>query len=343
MNRSNMQAAVFAGPGRLELQSRPIPRIQKPDQVLLEVEGCGICGTDLHILEVPPGHPATPGSILGHEFLGRVLQVGPEVAFLRPGQRVAVAPNLSCGRCLPCRAGRLNHCQQFTTLGIFQDGGLAPFCLVPERACHPLSPSLPFEEAVWTEVLSCVIHSVDRLQPRAGEKALVLGAGPTGALHALLFAAAGVHVFIADVKDSRLKLLSRLGVARTLHSGRESLSDLLRGEVPGGFHVVVDCVGDQLKNGVELAAVGGRISLFGMNSEALPAVPQNAITRKELTLYGSFVGTHTFPRAIEILEQGIIRPSSLITRNVSLEGLPEALEALRRGEEMKIVVHPREI
>ena len=334
----SMLAAVFSRPGVVELCERPIPRAAAPDDVLIEVEGCGICGTDLHILDVPAGHPASAGVILGHEFLGRAVETGPEARFIQPGDRVAVAPNLSCGRCPYCRAGLVNHCQDFTTLGIFRDGGLARFSVAPERACHPLSEDLPFEDAVWTEVLSCVTNSIDNLKPLVGETALVIGAGPVGALHALLLKAGGVRVLVSDIQPERLRLLSGLGVDRCVNSLEEDLSEVVQSECGLGADLVVDAVGNQLETAIQAARVGGRVSLFGMDSQARPAVTQNSITRKELTILGSYVGVNTFPRAIKILESGVIRPSRLISGVVGLSQLPKALQALREGRLMKAVV-----
>jgi threonine dehydrogenase-like Zn-dependent dehydrogenase len=335
-----MQAAVFAREGVLKLEDRPVPGIQQPDDVLIEVEGCGICGTDLHILESPPGHPATPGVILGHEYIGRVLEVGREVLYRKPGDRVALAPNLNCGLCRACSAGRANHCERFSTLGIFRDGGLARFNVAPERACHPIADHVPFEDAVWTEVLSCVVNSVDMLKPVPGETALVVGGGPVGALHALLLMAAGARVALADLAPARLELLARLGVQLTIDVRSRRLDEVMRAELPGGPDIVVDAVGNQLATAVEVARIGGRISLFGMNSQARPPVPQNTITRNELTVLGCYVGTHTFPRAIAILEQGIISPSVLISRIARLETIADAMESMRSGEVMKIVIRP---
>ncbi len=341
MGAETMLAAVFAGEGSLQLVHRPRPVRREPDEVLLEVEGCGVCGTDLHILDTPPRHPATPGIVLGHEFIGRVVEAGPGVEFLKTGTRVAVAPNLNCGKCDYCRAGLLNHCRSFTTLGIFRDGGLAGFTVAPERACHPISDSLPFEEAVWTEVLSCVANSVDNLKPQPGETGLVVGAGPVGALHALLLRAAGARVIVSDIHAGRLSLLHSLGVGRTVHVSHESLEEAILQEAPLGADLSVDCVGNQIQQCVESTRVGGRISLFGMDSQARPEVRQNQITRKELTIHGSYVGVHAFPRAIEILESGVINPSGLISEVVALGDLPETLQKLRRGTVMKAVVRHR--
>ena len=120
-----MRAAVFVDEGICEIQDRPLPKITQPDEVRLAVEVCGLCGTDLHILATPPGHPATPGTILGHEFLGHIVEVGSQVSAFDVGQRVVVDPNLKCGVCRFCRRGLGNHCENWTTLGIFCDGGFA--------------------------------------------------------------------------------------------------------------------------------------------------------------------------------------------------------------------------
>lgn len=333
-----MLAAVFAREGVLELQDRDMPRIVAADEVRIAVEGCGICGTDLHILETPPGHPATPGSIMGHEMIGRIVETGPGVRARRVGERVAVAPNLTCGVCAMCTAGRPNHCVQFTTLGIFRDGGLAPFCVAPERACFPLSEHVAFEDAIWTEVLSCIVGSVDNVKVMPGETVAVLGGGPVGALHALLFLASGARVIVSDLSDARLERVAAAGVQRTVNVRRESLVDVVRHETRVGADVVVDCVGSELDAALDLVRTGGRMSLFGMNSKARPAVRQNTITRNELTIFGSYVGVNTFPRAISLLERGVITPSVFLSQVLPLDGIHDALTSLGDGNAMKIAI-----
>src|SRR3990172_1150908 len=159
---NTMLAGVFAREGVLELQERPIPSVHSGADVLIEVEGCGLCGTDLQILGRPPGHNATPGVILGHEFLGEVMAAGANVKHVSVGDRVAVDPNLKCESCRYCRMGMGNHCENWTTLGIFLDGGFTRYAVAPQRALHPISKHVPFEDAVWTEVLSCVAASTDQ-------------------------------------------------------------------------------------------------------------------------------------------------------------------------------------
>ncbi len=335
-----MLAAVFEGEGRLSLKQVPVPAIQKPDDVLLQVEGAGICGTDVHILEVPPGHPATPGAILGHEYVGQVLAVGAGVKNLRPGDRVVVAPNLYCGLCAYCRAGRPNQCQDFTTLGIYLNGGFARYNVAPERACHKIKPDLPTDEAVFTELLSCVIGGTERVRLQPGESVAVLGAGPVGLMFALAFKAAGAgKLIVTDVSPYRLEFARRIGVDAALDARGDTVTAICN-LTGGGADVVVDAVGSLFPQAVPVATKGGKIVLFGMNQQARPTISQYDITRNELTVYGTFIGINTFPVAIKMLESGVLRPSVLISHRLPLARIAEGIELLRRGEAIKVVVTP---
>jgi len=335
-----MLAAVFEGEGRLSLKQVPVPAIQKPDDVLLQVEGAGICGTDVHILEVPPGHPATPGAILGHEYVGQVLAVGAGVKNLRPGDRVVVAPNLYCGLCAYCRAGRPNQCQDFTTLGIYLNGGFARYNVAPERACHKIKPDLPTDEAVFTELLSCIIGGTERVRLQPGESVAVLGAGPVGLMFALAFKAAGAgKLIVTDVSPYRLEFARRIGVDAALDAHGDIVT-AIRNLTAGGADVVVDAVGSLFPQAVPVATKGGKIVLFGMNQQARPTVSQYDVTRNELTVYGTFIGINTFPVAIKMLESGVLRPSVLISHRLPLARIAEGIELLRRGEAIKVVVTP---
>jgi (R,R)-butanediol dehydrogenase / meso-butanediol dehydrogenase / diacetyl reductase len=335
----DMLAGVFMGEGVLELQRRAIPTLSAEDWVIIENEGCGVCGTDLHILSVPQGHPATPGTILGHEFVGYVIEVGPAVSGTRVGDRVAVAANLTCGLCRQCKAGRSNHCENWTTIGIFKDGAFARYTAAPERALHKISKEVPFEEAVWTEPLSCVVNGTDRLAIQPGQTAVVIGAGPIGTLHGLMFKAAGAKVIISDLAPLRLEVARQAGMDLVVNPKGENLAEAVMAYTDGlGADIVVDAVGNQFGTCIELAAKGGKISLFGMSETARPAVKQYDITRNELTIYGTYVGAHTFPRAIQILEGGAIRPSVMNSAILPLEEMLKGIEAARRGEAVKVIV-----
>jgi threonine dehydrogenase-like Zn-dependent dehydrogenase len=316
-----MPAAVLADAGRLEIAERPVPRVESPEDVVLDVEACGICGTDLQILG--GGHSATVGVILGHEFAGTVAEVGEAVSGLEAGQRVAVAPNVSCGQCDSCRRGLRNQCERFTTHGVFVDGGLAPHVRVPASACHPVSASLPGHVAALVEPLSTVVHGVRQARPFPGETALVVGAGPIGLMFVALLRLAGLRVGVVEPSEERRELAERLGAE----------------ELDGAAaDVVVDAVGSQLETALDRVAKGGRILLFGVNARARAEIAQERITRDELTILGSFVGQDVFPDAIRLLEGGRLDLGPLVTHRIGLEELPGAVEELRAGRAVKVEV-----
>jgi threonine dehydrogenase-like Zn-dependent dehydrogenase len=304
-----VKAAVFAGVGRLEIQERPEPQAEGEDEVVLEVEACGVCGTDLKILADPPGHPANVGVVLGHEFVGRA-----------GGRRFVVAPNIACGRCEQCRRGLRNQCERFTTLGVFRDGGLAPLVRVPASNCHPIGDGVPPEIAALAEPLSTVVHGVRQLRPFPGERALVIGAGPIGLMFVALLRQAGCRVGVVEPSEERRALAVRLGA-----------EDVERAEL------VVDAVGSQLPAALERVERGGRILLFGVDSQARAEIAQERITRDELTIIGSFVGQDVFPAAVSLLEGGLDL-ASLVTHRIGLEELPGALDELRAGRAVKVEV-----
>jgi threonine dehydrogenase-like Zn-dependent dehydrogenase len=336
-----MLAAVFKKKGVLQIEDRPEPGELADDEVLLEVEGCGVCGTDLHILSDPPGHPATEGVILGHEIVARIVDKGAQVREFDIGTRVLVDANLKCGICPPCRKGKSNHCKNWTTIGIFLDGGFTRIVKAPQKALHPLCDDVPLKEAVWGEILSCVIGSTDRVRIQPGELAVVIGAGPAGMMHTMLFNAAGAQVILADVSNERLEFARSAGIQRTINPGDTNLRDYVS-ELTGdeGADAVVDAVGNQFGVCVDLVARGGTISLFGMNTQARAGIPQCDITRKEVTIVGSYVGRNTFPRSIAVLESQVLNLSGLVSHDICVAELPDAIQAARQGKAMKILVRP---
>ena len=339
MSTQQMLAAVFMGEGRLEIQTRPLPTMPEPDWVLIKNEGCGICGTDLHILAVPPSFEATRGAILGHEMVGEVVEIGPAVTEVAVGDRVTVAANLTCGLCRYCKAGKPLHCENWTTLGIHQDGGFAGYMTAPERSLHQVSKALPFEEAVWIEPLSCVVNCTDQVAIQPGQTAAVIGAGPIGLLHGLIFKAAGARVIISDIAPYRLEVARKIGLDIALNAKMESLYEAVMDATDAlGAEVIVDAVGNQFGAILPLAAKQGKIALFGVNASAEPAVRQYDITRNELTIIGSFVGENTFPRAIQILESGAIKPSVMNSMILPLPDIFKGIDAARRGEAVKVIV-----
>ncbi|HEU5394756.1 MAG TPA: alcohol dehydrogenase catalytic domain-containing protein [Candidatus Methylomirabilis sp.] len=339
---ATMPAMVFEGNGRLTLKEMPVPRVEADDQALLRVEAASICGTDLQILRVPPGHPATPGTILSHEYTGEVLDAGNRVRFLKKGDRVVVDPNLTCGQCPYCRMGRSNLCEQMTTLGIFIHGGFAPYNVAPVRALHKIGPRTASEMAVFAEPLSCVVNGVRRVALQPGESALVLGAGPIGLYFIQMFRAAGAgKILAAEVQPFRAEMARRLGAERVIDPTKEDLAGAVREATGIGADAVVDAVGTLMAEALACVRRGGRILLFGMNTQAHPAIPQHDITRYEVEVLGTFIARHTFPAAIQIIESGVLDLPALITHRLPLRAAEEGFAAMRGGSGIKVIVDPQ--
>jgi threonine dehydrogenase-like Zn-dependent dehydrogenase len=334
-----MRAAVFLGDGRLEIREVPEPSIDAPDDVLIEVEACGICGSDVHVLDVPPGHPATPGTILGHEFVGRIVATGPGARDLAAGQRVVVDPDPKCGSCESCRAGRPSNCSRIVALGVYRHGALAPLVVAPAAAVFPIAESVRPEIAAMVEPLACVVNGTNRAAVRPGESAVVIGAGAIGCLFIAVLKAAGATPIIAvEPSVQRRPVAMKVGADHVL--APEDF-DRIRSELlPAGADVVVDAVGSVLGSAIEAAAMGGRIVLFGMNDNARPAIPQVEITRRGLTVLGSYISNFTFPPAIRLVESGQLDLGPIVTEILPLARTAEGIERIRSGEATKIVITP---
>src|SRR5581483_1520310 len=187
-----MRGAVFQGPGRLAIESRPAPQLKGPDDVVIRVEACGICGSDLQILAVPPRHPARSGVVLGHEICGRVTEAGPDAA-LAVGDLVVVDPDIKCGHCVACENGHPSLCRHLRAMGVDEDGGFAEFCRVPARNVFPLEESVRTAVATLAEPMAAVLHGVRSLATKLGESAVVIGGGPVGCLFVKTFLASGIR------------------------------------------------------------------------------------------------------------------------------------------------------
>lgn len=339
--KPSMLAAVFTAPGRLELAEVPVPEARKEDEVLLKVEAAGICGTDLQILKVPPGHPAKKRVVLGHEYLGEVVAAGPAAVHLRPGDRVVVDPNITCGLCSPCRNGRPNLCAGISTLGIFRDGGFARYNVAPARALYKISPRVPAETAVLAEPLSCVLNAARKTAMQPGETAVVLGAGPIGVCFSLLFSATGAGaVILTDTSPARREHARRIGAAA-------AVVDPLAEDLPGmineqygeaGADVVVDTTGKLLAEALLLCRPGGRVILFGQDETAVATVNQNLVTRREIEVTGSFIAHYTFPAAVRVLERGLLPLEKMITHRFPLRDIEEGIAVMREGQALKVII-----
>ena len=334
-----MRAAVFKGAGVVRLEDVAEPTIERADDVVIEVEACGICGTDLQILNVPPGHPANAGVVMGHEFIGRVSAVGSNSNGVVVGQRVTVDPDPKCGTCRYCRAGRPANCEDVRSLGIFRDGALARYVKAPAGAVFPISDGPPPALAALIEPLACVVNGVNKGNPRPGESAIIFGAGAIGCLFLAMFKAAGAGpIIVVEPQAPRAKVA--LAVGADFVVSPDELAERRAELLPGGADVLVDAVGSQFATAVDHAALGGRIVLFGQNLIARPQIHQYTITERSLSVFGSYVTAFTFPTAIRLVESGTLNLAPIVSDVLPLRDILDGIARLRSGEATKVVITP---
>ncbi len=335
-----MLAAVFRGEGNLSLEEVPVPTIEECDDVLLEVEAVSICGTDVHIVSVPPRYIATPNTILGHEYVGKVVEVGSAVTHLKLGDRVVVNPNIFCGYCVYCQNHMPNVCENIIAIGIDSDGAFAKYSKVPARQLHKISQSVPAEVAVFAEPLACVVNGTQKVRIQPGETAVVLGAGPIGLLFAQMFKASGAKVIVSEPSEFRRKYVELSGADVVVDPSKEDLKEVVLRETGLGADVVVDAVGRLLGTAIDLARKGGKVLLFGVDAAAQQTIQQCNITFKSLEVYGTWLANATFPPAVKILESGVLKLEELVTHKMPLTDIHKGIELLSKGEAVEIVVYP---
>jgi 2-desacetyl-2-hydroxyethyl bacteriochlorophyllide A dehydrogenase len=329
-----MRAAQIEKPGSIVVGEAPDPR-PGAGQVLVRVEACGVCGTDLHIADgefAPTPYPIIPG----HEFAGTVVEIGPEVTTgIEIGARVAVDPSLFCGYCAACRSGRGNLCANWGATGDTVDGAFAELVAVPAANAYRLPEHMTFEQGALVEPLSCAVHGMRRLGVEVGESVLVVGAGTMGLLLIQLLDRAGAEVVAVDRLESKLALAESMGARRSATS-----VGALGGEL---FDAVVDVTGvpAAIEDGFEAVRRGGRFLVFGVApSDARVALSPFRIYNDEITVVGSMAVLHSFGAALDLISDGIVRTDALVSHRLPLERFEEALHVVRSGGGVKVQVRP---
>jgi threonine dehydrogenase-like Zn-dependent dehydrogenase len=335
-----MKAGFYRGPGDFSVTDIAEPTLAAPDDVLVEVEVAGMCGTDLHIVSVPQMHPATPGIVLGHEFVGRVVEVGPKVSGLSRGDRVVAAPNIWCGQCGSCRAGRRKHCENNRALGISTNGGFTRFVVAPARVLYPVPASIPAEHALFAEPLSCCMNGVLRLGSLVGVRAAVLGAGPIGQYFVRLLRHFGAGSILAvEPVEHRRATARRSGADEVIDPNGIDVPRAIASWAGGrGADVVIDTVGSLMAVACAAARPGGRILLFGMDTTAESRVAPFDIVRNEKTIYGCFIDNDQVSLCLDVIPS--LKLGDLITHRVTLANIDAGFAAVRDGTAMKVLVLP---
>jgi 2-desacetyl-2-hydroxyethyl bacteriochlorophyllide A dehydrogenase len=300
-----MQALVFHQPQEISLETLPEPKIHDHD-VLIQVTACGICGSDLHGYL---GHSARRNAhvplVMGHEFAGRIAEVGASVQHLRVGDRVVVHPQIYCGTCRACRAGLQNICPNMSVLGIELPGAFAEYVAVPANRVFALPDDLPDVSGALVETLAVEVHLFRAFYKPMTHTVVVLGAGAQGLLAAELARLNGAsQVIITDVIPQRLAYAAQHGATHTIQADQQDAVALVKQATDEwGADFIVDAAGtpQTRQQGVAMLAPGGTLALVGLGKgeTTLNFVP---VVGRELNIQGSYCyGDGDFQRALELL------------------------------------------
>jgi threonine dehydrogenase-like Zn-dependent dehydrogenase len=331
--------ALVAVPDGVEVAELPDPE-PAPDEVVVAVHSCGICGSDVHNVE---HGSARPGQVLGHEFAGTVAEAGREAGAWRVGQPVAVNPLGGCGTCPACRQRLPFLCQRVPNLGLTAPGGLAELVAVPRAQVHALPDGVDAELGAHAEPLAVALHAIELACPAPGDDALVFGVGPIGLKVVLALRAAGAGRVVAVGRSPGRRAAAEAVGADVVLDARET--DVAEYAAGAGlaFQQVYECSGapDAVPTCVSVLAVGGTLV-----EVALPRAPTllelRPFVSRNLHLVGSCAfSNENYRQAVDLLSSGALDVRPLVSERVSLSGAPDAFMRLRRPEHLVgVLVQP---
>lgn len=329
----------------VEFAEVPRPKIAA-DEVLIEVKAAAICGSDLGIYDYTPAYSKMRlPVVMGHEFSGRIAEVGPQVKGYAVGDRVLAESVKACGVCTYCRSGHENLCDTSTLFGIHVDGGMAEYVAVPYRVLHCLPEELGFEEGALIEPLSNALHFVKDCTPiKLGDLAVVQGCGPIGIFSAQLFRLAGAEVIVTgiNVDTERFKIAEGLGL-ETVNVEKEDLSKLVLERTGGhGADIAFVATGapPAVAQATQIVKKRGQVTIIGIFGHPVE-VPMTQVVRKEITLSGAYdAKPENFDQSIILARSGAVKVRELITHKFPLEKAGAAFEAAKSRVGCKVEFIP---
>lgn len=344
-----MKAAFLTGPQTIELEDTPDPAA--PDGgVVLQVKACGICGSDLRRWKEGPPEGVS-GMIPGHEAAGIVIDVGKGQTEYAAGDRIAIAPDVHCGRCYYCLRGLYNLCDEIRFVGVTPGlpGALAEKLVLTEEILmngivHPMPKGMSFAEGSLAEPSCSVLASHDRAATGLGDTVVVMGAGPIGCLHVVVAKARGASVVVSEPSATRRGLAQRFEPDAIVDPRAEDLGARVREMTSGVGADIVICanpIGATQTQAVEIVRKRGKVILFGGLPKANPMVTldSNRIHYGEIEVVGAFSYHPTVhEQALALIARRVIPADFLITHKFSLDETDKAFEAAAAGEALKVVV-----
>jgi L-iditol 2-dehydrogenase len=344
-----MKALLLTEYSKLEMADLPVPE-PAAGEVLVRVEACGICGSDVHGYDGSSGRRIPP-LVMGHEAAGTIDSVGAGAENWRRGDRVTFDSTIYCGKCEYCRKGLINLCSQREVLGVStpefrRAGAFADYVVVPARVLYALPAAISFAEAAMIEPLAVAVHAIAISEIPKRSSALVVGAGMIGLLVLQALREVGcAQIIVSDIDDSRLKLAAELGATSTINAKTsDAVAEVKKLTNGAGVDVALEAVGSTPTIGAAIESVkrGGTVTLIG-NIAPKVEIPLQAVVSRQLRLQGSAGSAGEYPEAIELLVRGAVRVKPLITAIAPLEDGAGWFTRLHNREAnlMKVVLTPK--
>lgn len=343
-----MKALLLSEYKKLDLVDVPKPE-PGPNELLVKVAACGICGSDIHGYDGSTGRRIPP-VIMGHEAAGVVAGAGSNVRGFKEGDRITFDSMISCASCDYCRRGSANLCDSRQVLGVSctefkRDGAFAEYVVVPQHIAFKLPASVSFEQAAMVEPVSVAVHAVNLTPVRLADTGIVVGAGMIGllVLQALKLAGCG-RVFSIDLDDGRLKLARDLGADETFNPRSCDIKAEVLARTNGrGVDIAMEAVGATQTVGTAIACLrkGGSLTLVGNISPNIE-IPLQAVVTRELRLQGSCASSNDYPACIDLMSRGLVKVDQLITAKAPLDQGARWFERLYSHEPnlMKVILQP---
>lgn len=335
------------GKGFLELKEMPEPRKPGAGEVKIKVAACGICGTDIHVKH--DEFPYWPPVILGHEFTGTVIEVGPECVSAKVGDRIVAEPHTkACGVCYYCRTGHVQICPNKRSPGWGIDGAMTSYITYPEKLLHKIPDHMTFDQAALVEpTANCVTDIIERGCVTAGDFVVVIGPGPIGLLAAMVCRAAGARevLVVGTPSDEKLRLAKarELGF-KTVNIAEKAALDVVNERTNGlGADVVVECSGSPraIPGTVDLIRKLGKICIIGLTGNKNVEVPWDKFCFKVATVYFNLSTSYTsWDRTISLIANGLVPAEKLITHKAPLDKWEEVFAACENLEALKGLLMP---
>lgn len=341
-----MKCAVFHGKKDIRVEERTIPELN-PDEVLVQVMACGVCGSDVHIYEGDQGSTSTvPPLIQGHEFAGIITKVGSGVKNCKVGDRVCVDPADNCNECYYCASGLMGHCDHMRAIGTNVDGGFSQYCKIKERLILHLADDVTFVEGAMAEPLACCINGIDRSDIKTGDNVVVYGGGMIGLLLMQLAKKKGAsRVILVEPVEEKRETARKLGADLIINPIEEDVAETLKSNQIHHVQVVIETCGrkDTSEEAIEIVDKHGTVLLFAVTAvDSGMDLKTYVLFQKELTVKGSYCSPYDMGRAVELLNAHQIDVTTMLAGKEPLEGLVDILSDAAVRAKGKYVILPNE-